>query len=370
MVDGIGTYGGAESLAREITMRLDPQRFRRTFCVTRWEPADEYRHALAELERAGVHFLGLERSSRASLAPWRALARYVHEEQVDILHTHKLGSNIWGAWLRPRFGVPVLIAQEHGFSTESSRLRRFAHRRLIGPRVDAMVAVCEADRRLLESEGIPLAKIHVIRNGIAAPPAADAGRMREALGIPSDAPVVGAVATLRPEKALDVLIEAAGMLRADFADLRVLIAGGPDATQPQVAHELRRLALERGLGATVRFLGLREDIDDLITCFDVAVLCSDREAGPLSLLEYMAAARPVVATRVGGIPEIVEDGVSGVLVEARDPEGLADAIGSLLRDPARRDRIGAAGRQKRRGQYDIARTVSRFEDLYEELAAR
>jgi glycosyltransferase involved in cell wall biosynthesis len=368
MVDGIGTYGGAESLAREITMRLDPLRFRRTFCVTRWEALDQYRPALDELERAGVGFIGLERNSRVAAAPWRRLVAFAREERVGVMHTHKLGSNFWGAMLRGRTRVPALVAQEHGISAESTRLRRVIQGRLIAPRVDAFVAVCEADRRLLEVEGVPAAVTRVIRNGIPTAPDTGPPCVRRELCIPEDALVVGAVATLRPEKALDVLIEAAARLRGRFPSLRVLIAGGPDATQPDVGPGLARLAADLGLDGTVSFLGLRDDVDRLVREFDVAVLCSDREAGPLSLLEYMESARPLVATRVGGIPEIVEDGHTGVLVEPRDPAALAEAIAGLLADPARARRLGDAGRELRRREFDIDLTVRRFEELYSELS--
>jgi glycosyltransferase involved in cell wall biosynthesis len=107
----------------------------------------------------------------------------------------------------------------------------------------------------------------------------------------------------------------------------------------------------------------------MVGAFDVAVLCSDREASPLSIMEYMEAGKAVVATDVGGIPELVREGETGLLVNPRDPDALGEAIGSLINDPERRAEMGAAGRRMRRSEYDLAVTVKRFEALYEELVA-
>jgi glycosyltransferase involved in cell wall biosynthesis len=368
MVDLIGTQGGGETMARSVTMRLDPERFERTFCVTRWDREFDA-PSLGELADAGVHFLGLERDSRFTRAPWQQLLAYLRENHVDVMHTHKLGSNAWGAFLRRWSKVPVLIAQEHGVTEESARRRVLLDGRLIAPRVDAFVAVCEADkRRLIDETGVPAEKVRVIRNGIVAdPPHSDRAAMRAELGIPADAPVVGALSMLRAEKALDVLIDAAALLAQKHPALTVLIVGGPASNRPEVADELRALADARGVADTVRFLGLRGDATDVLTAFDVAVLCSDREAGPLAILEYMEAAKPVVATRVGGIPEIVEDGQTGILVEPRDPMALAEAISALLEDRELAERYGAAGRERRLREFDLDQTVRKFEDLYREL---
>jgi glycosyltransferase involved in cell wall biosynthesis len=367
MVDGIGTQGGGETLARSLAMGLDPDRFERTFCVTRWGPESDT-SSLPELEGAGVHFLGLERDSRFARRPWRELLAYVAEHQVAVMHTHKVGSNAWGALLRRWSKVPVLIAQEHGVTEEDAGRRGLLDKRLIAPRVDAFVAVCEADKERMIDVGVHAQKIRVIRNGIAAhAPAVGETEMRGSLDIPPGAPVVGAVAMLRPEKALDVLIDAAALLAPKIPGLIVLIVGGPAWTEPEVADQLHEHARARGVADTVRFLGLRRDATDILTVFDVAVLCSDREAAPLAILEYMEAGKPVVATRTGGIPEIVEDESTGILVEPRDPAALAEAISSLLEDQDRAARFGAAGRERRRREFDIDLMVQRFEDLYEEL---
>lgn len=375
MVDLIGTKGGGETMARLLAMRLDPDRFDRTLCVTRFDPKatgtslKELHDSLEELQDDGVHFLGLERDSRFVTAPWRELLSYMRRHRVDVMHTHKHGSNTWGAFLRPWSKVPVLIANEHGVTKEFPWRRVVLDGRLIAPRVDAFVAVCDADkRRFVDEIGIPAEKIRVIRNGIdAQSPHSDRATMRAELGIAPEAPVVGVISMLRPIKALDVLIDAAALLAPKHPNLTVLIVGGPPRGQPEVTGQMQELANSRGVSKTVRFLGLRDDATDVLTAFDVAVLCSHREASPLAILEYMEAAKPVVATRVGGIPEMVQDGQTGDLVNPRDPAALAAAISGLLDDRDRAERYGAAGRRRRRSEFDINMTVRKFEDLYEEL---
>jgi glycosyltransferase involved in cell wall biosynthesis len=117
----------------------------------------------------------------------------------------------------------------------------------------------------------------------------------------------------------------------------------------------------------VLFLGIRRDVPAVLAAVDVAVLSSDYEGSPLSVMEYMAAAKPVVSTRVGGVPELVKEDVHGLLVEPRDPEALAEAVTRLLRDPALAKRLGAEGRQRQQREFSLEAMVRRIEDLYEEL---
>jgi glycosyltransferase involved in cell wall biosynthesis len=375
LVDGIGTYGGAESLARQIAMNLDRSRFESTFCVSRWEPRASYERGLVELRDAGVRFLGLERRSRFNLAAWRRLVAQMRERRVDVLHSHKIGSNIWGALLSPLARTPVFVAHEHTWSFEGQPQRRFLDRELIARRADAFVAVSEEDRqRMHEIEGIPIEKLRFIPNGIPTPAAPDPGAdVRAELGIAPDQPTIGVVATLRPQKALDVLIRASIPLTLEFPGLQVLIvggeAGGLEGGPDPEREKLEQLARGLGVADNVRVLGHRPDIPNVLEALDVAVLSSDFEGSPLSVMEYMEAGKPVVSTRVGGVPDLVEDGVTGLLVEPQDPAALAAAIARLLRDPDESARMGEAGRERRRGEFSIENTTRCVEALYEELYA-
>ena len=370
MVDGIGAYGGGESLAGEITRRLDPERFDRSFCVTRWEERPEYERTLEAFQAAGVEFIGLNRSARVDLAQWRRVVAFMRARRIDVLHTHKLGSNFWGALLSPLASVPIFVAHEHTWSFQGEPLRRFLDRELIARRADAFIAVSREDeRKMAEIERIPRSKLRLVANGIPDPLPGSGADVRAELGIDADAPVIGVVATLRPQKALDVLIGAADHLRRDFPDLRVLIAGGVDSQIPEEKVRIRELIAARGLERTVLMLGLRLDIPDVLAALDVAVLSSDYEGSPLALMECMEAGLPIVATAVGGVPDVVEDGVTGLLTPPRDPGALATAVSRLLADRELAERMGEAGRTRRRTVFTIDATTRAVESLYEELYA-
>jgi glycosyltransferase involved in cell wall biosynthesis len=242
-------------------------------------------------------------------------------------------------------------------------MRRAIDREVIARFSDAFIAVSRADRRrMIELEGIPADRIEVIPNGIAVPAPREPRPMRAELGIPPHAPLVASVGVLRSEKGMDVVVRAAQRLVAEFPDLRVLIAG--DGSQRDA---LARQIAKAGLENVVRLLGHRNDVPEILETVDVAVSASEREGSPLAVLEYMEAARPIVATAVGGVPELIEDGTHGVLVAPHDPAALAAGVAKLLRDPERARELGARARERRRREFDFQVTVDRVEELYERL---
>jgi glycosyltransferase involved in cell wall biosynthesis len=364
--------GGAERLAVEITTRLDPDRFDRTLCVTRWADAAHadfgpaVTQARAELDRAGVRFIGLSRRSRTDLPAWRPLVAQLRGERTDVVHGHMIGSNIAAVVFGRACRVPVVVSHEHSWSFSGSRWRVPVDRFLIAGHSDALIACSREDRRrMVELEKIRPDQIRFIPNGIDPRPPTPGRDVRGELGIPPDAPVVGSVGTLRTEKRFDVLIRAAAALAGRIPALRVLIAGeGPERPA------LEALIDELSLPSVVTLLGSRTDVPDVLAALDVAVVCSDFEGSPLSVMEYMEAGRPVVGSRVGGIPDLIEDGVHGLLVERRDPSALASAIEALVADPARRRAMGVAGRARRRAEFDLDGLVARVEELYTELLDR
>jgi glycosyltransferase involved in cell wall biosynthesis len=370
LLDVIGISGGAERIAREVVTRLDPERFDRTLCVSRWPHPVAATRAQAEemadeLRDAGVRFVGLGRRSRWDLSSWGSLVQLLRRERIDVLHAHKFGPNVWAAALGSLARTPVVVAHEHTWSFQGQPMRRFLDRRVIGARADAFLTVSREDRRrMIEIERIDPRKLVYIPNGISTPPPPTGRDVRGELGIPKEAPVVGTVCVLRPQKALDVLVRAAAVLRERCPEVRVLIVGSGEQRAP-----LERLTAELRLESTVKLLGLRSDVPDVLAALDVAACSSDFEGMPLSVLEYMEAGLPVVATRVGGLPDLIEHGCEGLLVEPRDHVGLAAAVGDLLDDRPRAAELGRRGRERRRSEFDIATTVSRIEDLYEELSA-
>jgi glycosyltransferase involved in cell wall biosynthesis len=167
---------------------------------------------------------------------------------------------------------------------------------------------------------------------------------------------------LRAQKALHVLLRAVPAVRERRPDVRVLIAGdGPErASLEQLARDLR-------VEDSVLFLGHRADVPDLLRGVDVAVSCSDFEGSPLAVMEYMDAALPIVATAVGGVPDLIEHGVHGLLVARGDAPALASAIGELLDDPDTARAMGRRARERRRTEFDIDTLVRRLEELYLQL---
>jgi glycosyltransferase involved in cell wall biosynthesis len=359
LVDKPTVTGGAERLAAVVAMKLDPARFESVLCASR--QTDE-RLLDRELEEAGIGVLALGRRSTLDLLAWRPLVSLLRDG-VDVVHTHMFGSNVWGTVLGRLSGVPVVIAHEHTWSFQGRPLRRFLDRELVARWADVFVAVSGEDRRkMIEVEGVDPAKIRLIPNGIASPANGAVADVRAELDIEPGVPVLGVVCELRAQKALEVLFEAAALLLAEFPTLKVLVAGdGPE--RARLEEGARRLGVED----TVLFLGIRRDVPAVLAAVDVAVLSSDYEGSPLSVMEYMAAAKPVVSTRVGGVPELVKEDVHGLLVQPRDPKALAEAVARLLRDPALAKRLGAEGRKRQQREFSLEAMVRRIEDLYEEL---
>jgi glycosyltransferase involved in cell wall biosynthesis len=369
LVDRLGTSGGGEKLAMRVAIRLDRERFESWYCATRWaggEPATEAgRRAVEELRAAGVHALGLGREGARSVAGWGRLVRLMRRERIDVLHSHKFGSNAWGAVLAPLAGVPVFVAHEHTWSYEGQPLRRFVDRELIARRSAAFVAVSREDRRrMIEVEGIAPEDVTFVPNGIDAVPAGDRERARRELGVPEGVPLLGAVAVLREQKGLDVLVRAVAEMARELPDVRLAVAGeGPKRAS------LEALADELGVGPRVMLLGNRSDVPDLLAAFDVALSASWFEGSPLAAMEYMDAALPIVATRVGGMPDLIDDGVHGRLVDAGDAAGVAAAVVELLRDPDGARAMGERARERRRAEFDLHGTVRALEAMYERLVA-
>jgi glycosyltransferase involved in cell wall biosynthesis len=215
---------------------------------------------------------------------------------------------------------------------------------------------------MIEIEGVDPKKILHVPNGIAAPPPPTGADVRAELGIPAGAPVIGTVSVLRPQKALDVFIRASAQLLRESPDLRVILSGdGP------LKDELTELVHSLGVQDRLLMLGYRSDVPDVLAALDVAVQSSAFEGSPLAVMEFMESARPIVATRVGGVPDLIEDGVHGLLVDAGDEAGLATAIRRMLADPEGARRMGEAARERRRHEFTVDVMVRRFERLYERL---
>ena len=354
--------GGAERLAVSVLTHLDPQVYDRYLCLSRSSEGLLVEQAKA----AGVKVFQLKRRSRYDLFPWLQLVRLMRREKIEILHTHKHGSNFWGAIISLLTGVPVFLAHEHSWQYYGNRGRMLIDRFLIARRATRMIAVSAPDREsMISIEHIDPSKIVVIPNGIDLGTPTDVSAVRDELGLPPGALTIACVG-VRVEKRVDLVIRALELLRRDQPDLQLLVIGDYQSE----LETLRELAGSLGLADRVHFLGERHDVPSLLAISDLAVLASDREGAPLAILEYMAAGCAIVASRVGGIPMMIEDGVEGLLVAPGDPERLAKTIGQLAADPARRAELGSAARERQLRDFSLDAVVRQTVELYGESLGR
>jgi len=314
----------------------------------------------------GVRVLMLGRRRTLSPREWWRLVRYLRRERVDVLHSHMFGSNVWAPLVGRLARVPVVIATEHSWTYEGQRVRKLLDGFWIGRTVSAFVAVSPEDaRRMREIEHVPAARIRTIPTGLLRDPAElrDApGALRAELGLPDGTPLVGAIAMLRPMKAVDVLVESFPHVLAAVPDAHLVVAGdGP--LRGEVEAVIDRL----GIADRVHLLGVREDVPNVLRSLDVMVLPSDSEGSPIALIEAMIAERAIVATDVGGMPAILDGDRCGVLVPPRRPQEMGRAVAGLLTDPARRAELASRARERALSEYTIDRVRDRWSDLYREL---
>jgi glycosyltransferase involved in cell wall biosynthesis len=303
------------------------------------------------------------------------LVRLIREflPHVVLSHTAKAGAVGRVAALLCR--VPVVVHTFHGhvfrgyFSPAKTRVF-LAIERGLGRGSSALVAVSPKVRDELLEFGVGRSEhIHVVPLGLDLQrfrdydePRADA---RAALGLSTDAFVTAIVARLAPIKAHEVFLEAARRLVATHPGATFLVVGGGERHE-----ELQDLAARLGLRECVRFLGWRADLERIYRACDAVALTSRNEGSPVALIEAMAAGVPVLSTRVGGVPDVITDNETGLLVEMDDTVGLADALDRLVRNRALGDALGAAAQARVLERYDAGRLLHDMDTLYKTLLAR
>lgn len=359
LIDHLVPYGGAEVLVSQIAQRLDRERFEPVVCATR--TADE--RLCAELEASGVKLLRLQRTNRGRLEQWWPLIRYLRSTDLVVLHAHKFGSNAWASAIRRVVDVRAVIAHEHVWSFSGGRVRRCIDRYFISTSVDLLLTVSiDTREQMVQVEGIPRDRIHVFTHGTV-PPDGRNEVDRATLGLSLDDFVVGTVAVLRPQKALGDLFRAVHLLRDEIPNLKIVVVGdGPERLA------LEGMADDLGLRRAVVFLGFRRNVERLLPSMDICVNSSHFEGSPLAVMEFMASGRPIVATSVGGVPELLDEGRCGLLVPPGDPPALAGAIRELEQNPELRATLAAGALAKHRACFDIRANIKVLERLYEQLA--
>lgn len=298
------------------------------------------------------------------------LARYIKARGIRIVHSFGFYANVFVIPAARLSGVEVIVASIRDTGDHLTRLQK-AMQKWACRAADHVLVNAEAIRTVLVDQGYDPSRISVIRNGIDLSRFrnhASTGAVRLGLGLKASTPVVAVFSRLNRLKGIEYFLEAVALLAKRFDEVRFLIVG--DSVSQAYREELEARARALGLGERVAFTGFRVDVPELLAEVSVSVLPSLSEGLSNVVLEAMAAGVPVVATSVGGTPELLEDGVTGLLVPPRDPAALAQAIGSLLEDPARGRSIGQAGRQRVAERFSLEATLRQTEQLYERLLLR
>jgi glycosyltransferase involved in cell wall biosynthesis len=347
--------GGAEQVVIRLAASLDRRRFDPFVCCL-----DQPGLFAPRAEAAGVEVVALGKRGPLDVrAAWR-LARLLRSRRVDVVHTHLWGASLWGRIAAVGARVPVIVTTEHNVDSWK-KTHHFALDRALAPATTHLVAVSQQVREFYEARGVGRGRWRVVYNGVdtSAAPHRERGAAFQELGLGKADPVVGLVGRLVPAKAPEVFLRALALAAARVPGLRGLVVGdGP--LRSKVEAEARRL----GLGARVVFAGLRQDVPELLPGLDALVFSSLREGLSMAMLEAMAAGVPVVATDVGGTPELIAHGVTGLLVPPGRPESLADALVGLLEDAAGGERIRREARRCVEERFSLEKMTAAHEALY------
>jgi glycosyltransferase involved in cell wall biosynthesis len=314
-----------------------------------------------QAEAAGVRVQSVAKRGRYDLTVLARLAAAFRRARLDVVHTHLWGGQVWGRIAAAMARVPVVVATEHNLDTWKPR-PYFLLDRALSRVTTHLVAVSGPVQEFYEGHRVGMGRWQVIRNGIAVAPEAPRrlGEAHRALGLSAGDPVIGWVGRLVPAKLPGDFLEAVSLVVRRVPRARALVVGdGPE--RPDAEARARAL----GIGDRVVFAGLRMDVAELLRGMAVLVFSSEREGLSLAMLEGMAAGVPIVATRVGGTPELVEDGHSGLLVPPRSPGELAAAIARVLEDGALAATVVRGARETIASRFSFEAMASAYEELYQ-----
>jgi glycosyltransferase involved in cell wall biosynthesis len=299
-------------------------------------------------------------------ADWRAVKQikeYIHEDAIDVVHTHGYKADLYGYFAGKSAGKPI-IATCHNWVGGTAALGIYNRLdRMVLKRFNAIAAVSEGVKERLLKSGIPAEKIRIIPNGI------DVQAFEGGQALPElragEGKIVGVVARLDLKKGFEYLLAAVREITNSFYGLKVVIVGeGPDR------QAIEQMIERFGLRDTVLLAGQQSNMPGVYAAIDIFVLPSLNEGLPMTVLEAMAASRPVIATRVGAIPKVIEDGKTGLLVNPRDTAGLRDAIARLLNDDDLCRRLAAQAHEWVARHFTADAMARQYQALYEEVLGR
>jgi len=339
-------WGGAEILMADLLRRLDRARFEVNVVVLQKDgPVGDV------LRQAGIPVTTLNAADRWDPRAYFRLKRYLAKEKPDIVHAHLLRANLLACLTRDDHAV---VWHDHATGEWLSPMERFLERTLI-VRSDAVIAASKNVRDRL-SKRVPLieGRLHTLPNAV------DLQRWKSCAPVKKDSPIVGFVGRLDERfKGISFLLKSIVPLKAVLPNVKlVIVGGGKDESS------LKDLCGNLGIMDSVVFMGPRGDVQNILPTFDVLALPSLSEGFGIVLLEAMAASLPVVASRVGGIPEVVVDQETGLLVPPADSMALSAALETLLKDPEKGKRMGQKGLERVKSLYDLGSILPKLEQIY------
>ena len=326
-----------------------------------------------ELERIGIRHIPVVLGKFSGLSAAGALATVLRENAVDVLHTHGGTAGLYGRLAARKAGTPAVVHTVHGlhylhYRNPAAKRAFIALERRLSRTTDAVIFVSVADMERAAHLRLALPpKARLIRNGVAPIPPErlrDAAAVRAELGAVGR-PLVVAVSRLHRQKGVTYLLRAVSLVRAEIPDVRVMVAGGGPLAD-RLGAEVKALRL----GDNAALLGERTDALDILAAADLFVLPSLWEGLPYVLVEAAALGKPIAATDIDGVREVIRNGATGVLVPPLDPGALAASMLFLLKDQAFASRLGEAARNEIPPRFSVERMISETESLYLEILKR
>ena len=359
-------YGGVETAILNWVGRLDPHRFE-VHLVCFANPGQTEIPFVHAAERRGFRVDRITWSRRKPIfRARRELIALLHQHRVDILHTHNTYADLVGVAAARLVAVKTITTLYVWSKFHWRRNLLQTLNRWLLPYFDLVSAHCEETYRRTVAAGVPESRLRLLICGyepaLMQPTSAERLRRRRALDVQDDEIVLANIARLYPEKGQKRLLQLFREIHAVHPAARLWIVGvGP------LEAELRTLATSLGLDPYVRFLGFSKELPDLLASVDIQVSSSTAEGVPLAICAGMAAALPIVATDVGGLPEVLDHGRAGVLVPVTNDHAFVAAVSSLIRNPGRRVQLGLAAKHFIDNSYSLAYAVKRLEATYYEV---